>query len=431
MKTAACLLLLGVAVGGAALPAPLYDLLLKGGHVIDSKSGLSAVRDVAIAGGKVAAIAPGIARSEARKTIDVSGLYVTPGLVDIHAHVYAGAGSAYTGRLSVLPDGFTLRAGVTTVVDAGGSGWRNFAHFKATVIDRQRTRVLALVNIVGHGMDTVHEQNAGDMNPRKTAELVRRYPGIVVGIKTAHYRGPEWTAVDRAVEAGRLADVPVMVDFGEFRAERPFEDLVRKHLRPGDIYTHLYLSFVPMLDEQRRIRPFLFEARRRGVIFDVGHGGGSFVWRLAAPALEQGFGPDSISTDLHVGSMNGSMQDMVTVMSKFLNLGMTMEQVIRASTWAPAREIRRLDLGQLSVGAKADIAVLELKWGDFGYSDTYGAALKGRLRLAADMTFREGKLVWDANGRAREDWKKLGEYLPQGDSAWDGVIPDVLRKRTK
>jgi dihydroorotase len=295
---------------------------------------------------------------------------------------------------------------VTTVVDAGSAGWRNFAEFKAQTIDTARTRVLAMLNIVGRGMagrDTV-EQDTSDMDPRLTAEAARRFKDYVVGIKIAHYAGPEWIAVERAVEAGRLANLPVMVDFAEFRPERPFQDLVLKKLRPGDIYTHLYLGAVPMLDQNGRVLPYLFEARKRGVIFDVGHGAGSFLFRQAVPAVRQGFVPDSISTDLHEDSMNAGMKGMLNVMSKFLNLGMSIEDVVLRSTWNPARIIHREELGHLSIGAGADVSVLRLVNGDFGFIDSSGKRLKGTTKLAAEVTIRAGKVVWDLNGMAADDW---------------------------
>ncbi len=428
MKTLALLL--------AAVPLAAqtrYDLVLKGGHVIDPKGRLSARHDVAIAGGKIAAIADDIPAAEAKKAIDVSGLYVTPGLVDIHTHVYAGTGArgSYAGDNSVYPDGFTFRSGVTTVVDAGGAGWRNFPDFKDRVIDRSRTRVLSMLNIVGNGMGGGKiEQNTADMEPAPTAEMAQQYKGTIVGIKTAHYTAPDWIAVDRAVEAGRLAGLPVMVDFGAFRPERPFQDLVLKHLRPGDIYTHTYLSMVPMLDDNGRVLPYLRAARKRGIIFDVGHGGGSFIWRYAVPAVHQGFTPDSISTDLHVGSMNAGMQDMANVMSKFLNLGLPIETVIADSTWNPAREIHREDLGHLTPGAAADVTVLRLEQGNFGFVDSYGARMRGTKKLEAELTLRDGRVVWDRNGLSREDWDKLPrDYKAQGDAAWDGILGSAVRAR--
>ena len=405
--------------GTAALAQPQYDLVLKGGHVIDGKSKLSAVRDVAVQGGKIAEVAANIPAAKARKVVDAAGLYVTPGLVDIHVHVYAGTGQrgSYARDNSVYPDGHTLRSGVTTAVDAGSSGWRDFPDFKDKVIDRSITRVLAFLNIVGHGMRGVKfEDNVEDMDPKATADQAKRYNDTIVGIKTAHYRGPEWTPVERAVEAATLAGIPVMVDFGNFRSERPFEELVLKKLRPGDIYTHMYLGAVPMLDEKNQVRPFLFEARKRGVLFDVGHGGGSFLWRQAVYAVKQGFTPDSISTDLHTASMNGGMKDMLNVMSKFLALGMSLDDVIVRSTWNPAREIKREELGNLAVGAPADIAVLRLIKGDFGFIDVYGARMKGNQKLACELTVKGGKIVYDLNGISREDWDKLGKYGPPPDS---------------
>jgi len=418
--------LLWLPLAMAAAAQPEFDLLLKGGHVIDPKNQINGRRDVAVKDGRIAAVAADLSAARAVKTVDVTGLYVTPGLVDIHVHVYAGTGmrGAYCGDLSVYPDGHTFRSGVTTVVDAGSSGWRNFPDFKDRVIDRARTRVLAMLNIVGHGMGGGKiEQEVSDMDPKATAETARRFPGLVVGIKTAHYAAPDWTAVERAVEAGRLADLPVMVDFGSFRPERPFQALVLEKLRPGDIYTHTYLAAVPMLDEDGQVLPYLFGARKRGVLFDLGHGGGSFVFRQAVPAMRQGFHPDTLSTDLHVGSMNAGMKDMLNVMSKMLNLGMPLEEVILRSTWRPAQVIHREDLGHLSPGAVADVAVLNLRHGSFGFVDVYGARLRGAQKLEAELTLLAGKLVWDLNGLTRQDWNRLPRnYGSQGDARWDATI---------
>jgi dihydroorotase len=408
-----------------------YDLLLKGGHVIDGKNKISAVRDVAIQDGRIAEVATDIPASKAAKVVDVSGLYVVPGLVDIHVHVYAGTGQreAYCGDNSVYPDGFTFRSGVTTVADAGSSGWRNFPDFKDRVIDRAKTRVLAFLNIVGRGMAGAPEQDLSDMDSQAAARQALEHKDVIIGIKTAHYAGPEWTPVEHAVEAGTLAGVPVMVDFGVFRPERPFQELVLKKLRPGDIYTHTYLDRVPMLDDEGRILPYLFDARKRGVIFDVGHGGGSFLFRQAVPAMRQGFAPDSISTDLHISSMNAGMKDMLNVMSKFLNMGMPLDEVIARSTWTPAREIKREELGNLSVGAAADVAVLRVQEGNFGFVDTYGARMMGSRMLACELTIRDGRVVYDLNGITREDWEKLGKYTAQGDARWDGTLVGEVRSR--
>jgi len=398
-------------VATAAAQQPQFDLLLKGGHVIDPRNNRNGVMDVAIAQGRIAQVAANIAPGQARKVVEAGGLYVTPGLVDIHVHVYAGTGmrGAYSGDNSVYPDGFTFRSGVTTAVDVGSSGWRNFPDFKDRVIDRSRTRVLAMLNIVGRGMGGgAIEQNPDDMDAKSTAMVAREFPEIVVGVKSAHYRGPEWVAVERAVEAGKLANIPVMVDFGDFRAERPFQQLVLDKLRPGDMYTHMYLGAVPMLDEGGKVRPYLFEARKRGVKFDVGHGGGSFLWRQAARAIPQGWIPDSISTDLHITSMNAGMKDMTTTMSKILILGVPLGAVIQMSTWNPAQQIQRADLGHLTVGAAADVAVLRLDQGEFGFLDVHGARQSGKQKLVCELTVRGGQVVWDLNGRAGEDWRKLG-----------------------
>ena len=276
-------------LSAALVHAQEYDLLLKGGHVIDPKNKISGRRDVAIKDARIAAVAVEIPAARAAKTVNVAGLYITPGLVDLHVHVYAGTGTAYTGPSSVRPDDHSFRSGVTTMVDAGSSGWRNFEDFKNTSIDQAGTRVLAMLNIVGAGMAGDAEQNLQDMDPGKAAEMAAKYKTLIVGFKTAHYAGPEWTPVENAVEAGETAGLPIMVDFGRFRPERPFEDLVTKKLRPGDMYTHMFLSMVPMLDDTGRLRPYLSEARKRGVLFDVGHGGGSFLFRQAVPAVKQGF----------------------------------------------------------------------------------------------------------------------------------------------
>jgi dihydroorotase len=292
------------------------------------------------------------------------------------------------------------------VADAGSSGWRNFDDFKQRVIDRSRTRVLAFLNIVGHGMrGGQFEQNLGDMVAEPAAETARRYRGVIVGIKTAHYAGPEWTPVERAVEAGTLAGIPVMVDFGEKRVERPLAELVTRKLRPGDIYTHMYSGLRGEQDASGRVNAGMIEGRTRGVIFDVGHGAGSFAWKVAVPAVKEGFLPDSISTDLHTASMNAGMKDMLNVMSKFLALGMPLDEVVRRATWNAAREIGQDGLGHLSVGAVADVTVLRVERGSFGFVDSFGVRFDGRERLACELTVKDGKVVYDLNGLAQSQWR--------------------------
>jgi dihydroorotase len=401
-----------------------YDLILKGGHVIDGKNRISSILDVAMKGGKVARVAPDIPASEAVKTIDVKGLYVTPGLVDIHIHVYAGTGErgSYAGDLSVYPDGFTLRNGVTTVVDAGCSGWRNFEDFKDRVIDRSKTRVLAMLNIVGSGMrGSKYEQNLADMQAEPTARMALKYPGLIVGIKSAHFAGPEWLPYQQAVKAGTIANIPVMIDYGARREERPLYDLLTKVLRPGDIYTHMYSGLRGEQDSTTHgPSRAMIEGRQRGIIFDVGHGGGSFAWSVAIPLMKAGFIPDSISTDLHAGSMNSSMKDMLNVMDKFLAMGMSLDDVILRSTWNPAKEVHHEELGNLSVGAPADVAVLSMEKGDYGFIDMFNTKLKGTQKLICELTIRNGKVVYDLNGITRDSWDSTSSQATRGQNArWD------------
>jgi len=389
------------------------DILLKGGHVIDPKNNIDGVMDVAIADGKILRVAANIPETNAKRVVNVKGYYVTPGLIDMHVHVFIGTDTeSYiaNGPTSVSPDGFTFRAGVTTVVDAGSSGWRNFRQFKSQTMDQSKTRVLALLNIVGTGMyGRFEEQDVSDMNPVMTANMITRlFPEYLVGIKSAHYWG-DFTQVDRAVEAGKLAGVPVMVDFGEHDPPNSIESLFMEHLRPGDIFTHTF-SYGPkqretIVDEQGKVKPFVFEAQKRGLIFDVGHGGGAFSWSQAVPAMKQGFKPDVISTDLHTQSMNGGMKDLANVMSKFINIGMSLKDAVIRTTVNPARVIDRPELGHLSPGVEADVAVFNLRKGDFGFLDVRGAKLKGNQKLEAELTIRAGKIVWDLNGIASQVWE--------------------------
>jgi dihydroorotase len=391
-----------------ALAAQTPDILLKGGHVIDPRNSIDGNMDVAIKGGRISAVAADIDPATAKATYDVSGLLITPGLLDLHTHLFHTTGNkgAWAGDSSIQPDAFSFRTGVTTMVDAGSSGWRNFETFKHTVIDRAQTRVLALINIAGFGMITdITEQS--DFDPAEVAKLAVKYRDVVVGVKSAHYQKPDWKSVDLAVEAGRLANIPIMVDFGYFFVERPYYKLVTEHLRPGDITTHVFRGPVPWIDESGKVYDYFHQARKRGVIFDVGHGGGSFVMRNAVPAIAQGFYPDTISTDLHSGSMNAGMQDMPTTMSKVLAMGMPLKDVIRAATWKPAQAIHREELGHLSVGAPADIAGFKLMEGAFGFADAFDARFQGRQRLFCEMTLTGGRVAWNYNSRGGVDYRKL------------------------
>lgn len=390
-----------------------YDILIKNAHLIDPKNDIDQKMDVAVFDGKIAKVAAQISENSAKTTIDAEGLFIAPGLIDIHAHVFWGTkpdayiSNSYT---SLPPDGFTFRAGVTTIVDAGSAGWKNFRIFKEQTIDVSKTRVLAFLNIVGSGMKGgAIEQNLGDMDPKLTAMVAKKYADVIVGIKLAHYSGPEWDPLNRTVEAGVLVDIPVMIDFGGHTPELSLEKLFMDELRPGDIFTHCYAHVngrTSIVDEHGKVRPFVWEAQKKGIVFDVGHGGGSFRFEQAVPASKQGFKPNSISTDLHTGSMNGAMKDMPNIMSKFLAMGMTVEEVIEASTWKPAQIINREELGNLSEGSSADIAIFSLEEGSFGYLDIVNKKISGDKKLVCELTIRDGKVVWDLNGLSGESYVK-------------------------
>ncbi len=390
-------------------PNPLpYDLLLRGGHLLDDKNHIDSNRDLGIKDGKVVAVGENLNSKDALKTIDVKGLFVAPGLIDLHVHVYAGTGErgSYAGDLSLYPDGFTLRNGVTTVVDAGSSGWRNFDDFKDKIIDRSRTRVLAELNIVGSGMrGGKYEDNLEDMDGKLTGDKAKQSPGVVVGIKSAHFTGPEWKPYDQAVIAGNIANVPVMIDYGARRIERPLLDLVSTHLRPGDIYTHCFSGLRGEQDPTTGgPAQALLVMKKRGIYCDVGHGGGSFAWTVAAPIVNSGYLPDSISTDLHVGSMNNGMKDLLNVADKLMLVGETMPQVIAQMTSHPAHEIKQEQLGNLSVGSPADVAVLSVETGTFGFVDMYNTKMMGTKKLVCELTLRDGKVVYDLNGISADMW---------------------------
>ena len=387
-----------------------YNLLIKGGHVIDPKNNIDKKMDVAITDGKIALVADNIEERFATSVIHAEGFYVTPGLIDMHSHHFFGTlPDRYlcNGLEALPPDGFTFRCGVTTVVDAGSSGWKSFKLFKEQTIQSSKTRVLAFLNIVGEGMrGGPYEQNLNDMDSKMTALVIQQNPELV-GIKVAHYSGGEWDPVDRAVEAGKIANVPVMIDFGEHQPPFSLEELLLKHLRPGDIFTHAFANVsgrMSVVDKQDQVYPFVWTAQKRGIIFDLGHGGGSFSFSQAIPAIKAGFFPTTISTDLHTGSMNAGMKDMDNVMSKLINLGMSLQQVISRSTWIPAQTIKREQLGHLSVGSGADVAIFNLREGKFGFIDAAGFRMDGTRKLECEMTIRDGKIVYDLNGLSRPAW---------------------------
>jgi dihydroorotase len=394
------------------------DLLLKGGRVIDPKNKIDAKMDVAIAGGKIYKVAANIPANTAKKVVDVTGLYVTPGLIDPHTHVFVGSsvGKFAGGTSSVTPDDFTLRAGVTTVVDAGTAGWRNFEEFKKSVIDLSKTRVLSFLNAFGTGMvGSPGEEDVNDMDLKMKADIVKKYPDIIVGIKLGHYRGGQWSVFEKAEEDARSLNIPLFIEC--HLSNLSLEGQLSR-MRPGDIMTHCFERVnerTPFVDASGKVLPYVLDARKRGIFFDLGHGGGGFWFSQAIPAVKQGFYPDSFGSDLHHNSVNAGMKDMLTSMSKFLNMGMPLQEIINRGSWIPAKSIKREDLGNLSVGAVADVAVLRLKEGKFGFVDAGGGKMDGTRKLEAEMTIRGGNVVWDLNGMSAIAWEK--QPVPQPGAA--------------
>ena len=376
------------------------DLLLKGGRVIDAKNKIDAKMDVAISAGKIFRVAADIPAGTAKKVVDVSGLIVAPGLINMHTHVYAGSNSGFTdGTSSQLPDAFAPRAGITTVVDAGTSGWRTFPDFKAKVIDNSTTRVLAFLSIAASGYSNDKAQeNIAEMDVQKTAETINKYADNLVGVRIGRYDGTEWTPFDRASEAAKLVNKPLFVEC--HLPMYSLEDQLNK-MRSGDIMTHAFENVserMTVVDEQGKVRPFVLAAQKRGVLFDIGHGGGGFWFNQAVPSFKQGLWPNSFGTDEHRTSMNSGMKTMLNVMSKYLNMGMGIPDIIARGSWNAAKSIKRDDLGNLSVGSVADIAVLSVNTGKFGFVDSGNNKINGDRKFEAELTVRAGKIIWDLNG---------------------------------
>ncbi len=405
MKFLSSLLLLALAFTSQAQE---YDILLKNGTVIDPKNKLNKTADVAIKDGKIAKVAANIADNTAKRVVDVTGMIVAPGFIDLHTHVFVGSKpeTFADGSLSVSPDDFTLKAGVTTVVDAGTSGWRNFATFKNQVIDKSKTRILAFLNIAGNGMTgSPYEQDMNDMDAYMTSITAKRYPDVVVGVKIGHFEGNDWTPFDRAIEAGKLSDRPVFVEC--HLPQFSLEDQLKK-MRPGDIITHSFEKVserMPVTDSTGALRPFVLQAKQRGVLFDLGHGGAGFWFSVAVPAMKNGLPPNTFGTDLHRFSINAGMKDMLNVMSKYLTMGMKLDDVIQTATWNAAKAIKHEELGNLSEGSPADVAVVRIRDGKFGYVDAGGNTIEGNKKLEAELTLRGGNIVWDLNGISAKKFK--------------------------
>ena len=391
--------LLAICLIALTSDAQTYSIVIKGGHVIDPKNNINEIMDIAINGDKIVSVANNIDTSSATQIVNAAGLYVTPGLIDIHSHNFHEIRAG-----DPVPDGFTFRTGITTTVDAGSSGWKSFPQFKAETIDRSETRVLSWLNIVGEGYKGGQfEQDNSDMDSKLTGEFAIKNKEYIVGIKTAHYSRPDWIAVDRAVGAATIANIPVMVDFGGTVPAHSIEELFFKHLRPGDVFTHCFAelgdSRESIVDPKtKKIKPFIVEAQKRGIVFDVGFGGISFAYSQAIPALQQGFYPNSISTDMNKGATNGAMKNLLDVMSKFIAMGMDLPAVIKATTQNPAKEINREDLGTLSVGSIADVSVFNMREGKFGFWDYTGYKMDATKKLECELTVRAGKVVYNLNG---------------------------------
>lgn len=381
----------------------LFSILIKDGHVIDPKNNIDGVMDVAINDGRIALIDDEIDPNQATQVVDAEGMYVTPGLIDIY----------YTMG-DRLPDGYTFRVGVTSVTNGSGVDWKTFPEYKNNVIDRSDTRVFSFLRIEGEGYaGGANEVNTGDIQAAMSAKIAQMYKDHVVGFQVT---GQNFQAVNRAVEAGNQADMPVLTDGGRNHPQESLEKLFSEHLRPGDIYTHTYTILEDMnaretiVDIQtNELRPHVLEAQERGIIFDVGHGS-AFRYSLAIPAKEQGFLPNTISTNLSGGSMNAFAKDMLNVMSKFLDLGMPLKDVIKASTWNPAQAIKHEELGHLTEGSLADIAILNIREGEFGYFDTASYKRVGNRKLECEMTILDGRIVYDLNGIATP----LNNYYREG-----------------
>ena len=375
-----------------------YDLLLKGGRVIDPANNVDGLFDVAIVGRHIARVSKDISPQESRRTADVSGLVVTPGLIDLHAHFYGYAAA-------VLPDAHCLPEGTTTAVDVGGSGHLTFDDFDRTIISRSKTNVFALLNIAGEGMVGLPEQDMEGMSVDLTSAKIAQRPDRIVGVKVAHYQGPGWQPLDRGVQAAENTGVFVMVDQAPIKS-RPNNEMLLEHLRPGDMTTHCYGFDKPMIDSNDKVKPYFFEARDRGVKFDVGHGAGSFSFRIAKAAIEQGFPPDTVSTDMHTASILINQGTMPETMTKLLALGMELPDIIARSTWIPAQTLGHTELGNIGQTAFADIAVLEMAEGDFGLTDNGSGnrAFHTNQRIVCQMTIKDGQVVWDKNARSRDDW---------------------------
>jgi dihydroorotase len=364
-----------------------FDLLVRGGRLVDPASGLEAERDVAFSGGRVAAIDRSIPADRAARVVDATGCLVTPGLIDLHSHVYWG-GTA----LGVDADALAVRSGTTTYVDAGSAGAGNFLGFRAHVIEKAKVRILAFLNISFAGIfgysRSVKYGECGDLvlcNPHEAVACGRLHKDIVVGVKVRAGRlagaGTATAPVELAVEAADALHLPVMAHIDD---PPPTQTDVLGLLRSADVLTHCFRGFPNAgVTAGGEIRAPVLKARERGVVFDIGHGLGSFDFEVAKTMLRNGFAPDVISSDVHLFNVHGPAYDLLVCLSKLLALGMPLGDVIRCATAAPARTIGRPDLGTLAVGSTGDAAVLKEEPGRVHYVDTAGRVLEANTRLVS------------------------------------------------
>ena len=377
-------------------PEDRFDLLLRGGTVIDPSTGLHRVCDISIRGGYISAIGDDLLES-GHRVVDLSGKYIFPGLVDLHAHICWG----FTD-IGLCPDDICPATGVTTIVDAGSSSWPSFDAFERNVAAPSKTRVFGFSNISCVGIPTADTPELASLkfvDVDRSVACVTGNRELMIGIKVRqgqHLIGGNGIEPTRlAVEAAEQAGVPVMVHVGNTPCRLGgIMDL----LRPGDIITHTYHGHPHgILNNHRAIWEDVIEGHSRGILMDVGHGAGSFSFDVAKAAFEQGFFPDTISTDLYSLNINGPVFDLPTTMSKMLNMGMPLEAIVRSTTIIPARAIGRTDLGTLRPGTVADLAVFELENDTFEYSDSHGVCRTWPLRLTCEMTLLNGEIVFTRN----------------------------------
>jgi dihydroorotase len=379
----------------------MYDLVIRGGRLIDPAQGRDERRDVAFRDGRVAAVEPAIDAGEARDVVAADGRLVVPGLIDLHTHVYWGGTS-----LSVRPEPVAKRSGATTLVDAGSAGPGNFHGFRAHIIERSPVRILPYLNISFAGIfafsKSVMVGECSDvrlLDARECLEVAQQNRDLVVGIKVRVGRntseGYGVFPLELAIEVAQELGLPVMahIDFPP-----PSRKDMLARLRSGDVLTHCYRPFPNAPVVRGEVRPEMWEARERGVIFDIGHGMGGFGFASTRPMLEAGFLPDVISSDVHILCEHGPAFDLLHAMSKLLCLGMPLVEVIRAATARPAEALRRKDLGTLAVGAAGDAAVLTLAEGAFDYVDVMGERITGDRRLEVEAIVLGGRL-WSADER--------------------------------